>query len=502
MKSNYSKAEKISLLGLLLFYLIVGLLSLQLPFFWGDAIVQSSIYAQWYYDHDFTRFFIPVEHNQGHPPFFGIYLAICWKIFGQNLVVSHLAMLPFLIGIAIQFFHIARYFLSGTFLIFALILFAIEPTILAQSTMITSELAIFFLYLLAIRSMLYRQQFWQIIAMSFIILLNIRGMMLVTVIFLGEFILLFLSEKKRGIGFWKAIFKPFLQLIPIYLLPGIIAIGWLFVHYFIEGWVGFNREDMPWQGSFIKVTGLGYLRNFAVFGWRLLDFGRVFMWLVAGILALRLIFNQLKYKTLSFSELLRDKKFNVLLVFLCTFVLVFFPIMTRYTGTLQHRYLLPFIAIFIICVTYLFQYFHEKNIALRYRNVLFSIMVIGLLSGHFWVYPDKVSQGWEASLAYLPYFKMRDKMRDYVNKNNIDKSTITTGSPHKYLLIHSDLKKNDGEYVDIDEVKYDTFPYLIYTNICNDVADSTYDDIHARWILEYELRNRQVRMSLFKNPDL
>ncbi len=499
------KKIQTGLICLLVYYFIVNLLSLRLPFFWGDAIVQSSIAAQWYYDNNFSYFFLPIADNPGHPPFFGMYLAVWWKLFGQSLVVSHLAMLPFLLGIAWQFFHIAHYFLNDKFLFFGLILFALEPTILAQSTMVSPELPILFLFLLGLRSVLYKLKFWQTLAMCLIVLLNTRGIMLVVVIFLSEWLLNFTSLNAR---FWKKdnispiqkiilLFKSIFQLIPKYIPAGLVALIWLFVHYFIEGWIGFNRENMPWRNSFIPVSGMGYVRNFAIFGWRLLDFGRIFMWLILAFLFAKILFSKTLSKNIS-----QDKKLFGILALLFPPILVFFPIMIRYIGTLQHRYLLPFFALFVILVAYSLQLYFQEKRQWKWINLFMIIMSVGLISGHFWVYPDKVSQGWEASLSHLSYFQVRNKTNDYVFKNKLTKEKIATGSPNKYLLKHSDLINIPGKYQDIDEVKYDTLPYLIYSNIFNDFADSTYDDIHSRWILEKEFYSGKIRMSLFKNPDL
>ena len=549
-----------------LFYVLVNLLSLRLPFFWGDAIVQSSIAAQWYYDHDFAHFFLPVKDNPGHPPFFGMYLAFWWKILERTLAVSHLAMLPFLIGIAYQFFHIARYFLSPKFLLFALVLFAIEPTILAQATMVTPELPILFLYLLAIRAMLYRQVFWQVIAMCLVVLLNTRGAMIVAVVFLTEVFIFFiekydfkqsiLSNLKGSTNVYSSriflLLKNVFRLSVKYILAGMVAVAWLFVHYYIEGWVGFNRADMPWKNSFIRVEGIGILKNIGVFGWRLLDFGRVFMWFVVALAALRWwrftplpplqrgrCFSQGEKSTAPVYPPLEGAggwKKNIytknlsLLALIITPLLVFAPVMLPYIGTLQHRYLLPFFSMFVIGVAYCFYYlnlrssewrvasgefihlrggsplkhgqkmpvtFDEKHISKKTYG-LFLILIIGLLTGHLWVYPDKVSQGWEASLAHLPYFDVRDKMTNYIIEKGINPNDIATGSPNKYRRLDSDLQ-TDGiwKFVDIDEVRYDTFTYIIYSNVFNDFADSTYHDLHSNWQREQEFKSGQVRMTLF-----
>ena len=68
-------------------------------FFFWDTVQLGSIHAQFYFDNNFSFFFLPENIDSGHPPTFGIYIALIWKIFGKSLVTSHFAMLPFLMGI-------------------------------------------------------------------------------------------------------------------------------------------------------------------------------------------------------------------------------------------------------------------------------------------------------------------------------------------------------------------------------------------------------------------
>jgi hypothetical protein len=51
--------------------------------------------------------------------------------------------------------------------------------------------------------------------------------------------------------------------------------------------------------------------------------------------------------------------------------------------------------------------------------MLAVVMLAGLLSGNFWVYPDTMAKGWDATLAHLPYHHLRQKMRQYINRNHI-----------------------------------------------------------------------------------
>ena len=600
------KKEKKYLTAFCLFYVLVNTLSLGLPFFGGDAIVQSSIAAQWYYDHDFAYFFLPTENNAGHPPFFGMYLALWWKVLGQSLIVSHLSMLPFLLGVASQFFFIVRYFLSEKWQPYALILFVLEPTILAQSTMVTPELPILFLYLLAIRSILYHKVFWQILATCLVVLLNTRGVMIVAVVFLSEVLInrstvlpVRVSNSTRDTG-WKYCAT---LLIVKYIPAGLVAVAWLFVHYYIEGWIGFNRADMQWKNSFIRVEGIGILKNIAVFGWRLLDFGRVWLWLVVGLALVKFLRESAPHpppkgeinmvsppkgelqtsvssdiskmsnewageknlkssgdtiaspplegaggwtslgNSSDTSKVSDEKGQNwSLIVLIITPIIVFAPVMLPYIGTLQHRYLLPFFAMFVIGVAWCFSFLNNKNNKSKTHSpdtskvsdewtdegnldvsespnmadtlqvadefglsgrvrLLFWVVVFGLMTGHLWVYPDQISQGWEASLAHLPYFDVRDDMTDYVQEKGINPNEIATGSPNKYRRLDSDLQREGTwKFRDIDEVRYDTFEYIIYSNVFNDFADSTYFDLHSNWVREREYTRMQVRMTLFRNP--
>src|SRR4051794_38753575 len=91
----------------LCFYILLTFFVLHNSFFW-DTIQLGSKQAHWFYDHNFKFFFLPEIIDSGHPPSFGIYLAICWKLFGKSLPVSHLAMLPFLLGIVIQVYLLLK----------------------------------------------------------------------------------------------------------------------------------------------------------------------------------------------------------------------------------------------------------------------------------------------------------------------------------------------------------------------------------------------------------
>ncbi len=87
----------------------VWLRSCRHPFFW-DTIQLASRQAQWYYDQHFKYLLLPDVIDSGHPSGFGMYLALCWQWLGQSLLVSHLAILPFVVLILLGLFRLSKIF--------------------------------------------------------------------------------------------------------------------------------------------------------------------------------------------------------------------------------------------------------------------------------------------------------------------------------------------------------------------------------------------------------
>ena len=83
-------------------------------FFW-DTVQLGSAHANYYYDNQFSSLLLPIEIDSGHIPTFGMYIALLWKLFGRTLAVSHLAMLPFALGIVFQIFKLCRKFIPEQF---------------------------------------------------------------------------------------------------------------------------------------------------------------------------------------------------------------------------------------------------------------------------------------------------------------------------------------------------------------------------------------------------
>jgi hypothetical protein len=111
--------QNISSLPFYLIFLILLSATVSYPFFW-DTIQLASKQAHFFYETGFHSIILPNEIDSGHIPSLGIYLALLWKIMGKSLIVSHLAMLPFVMGIVFQSILLVRRLFSSDWYFYAL----------------------------------------------------------------------------------------------------------------------------------------------------------------------------------------------------------------------------------------------------------------------------------------------------------------------------------------------------------------------------------------------
>ena len=465
-------AAKLIYFILYLFYagLVIG--SVQHGFFW-DSILLGSRYGQWYYNTNFDTLFVP-ENIAGYPPLFGMLLALSWKIFGKTLAVSHLLILPFALGIVYQVRRLCRKLLSPAAAPFAALLVLADPTLMAQCTQVAPDVILVFLYLLALNSMLNRQRFMLAVSLLFLGILSPRGTIAVPLLFLTEVILFaFFSGARRS---WPA----FLQLLIPYFPAGIIIITWQVLHYQHFGWIGYN-PDSNW-GSLARFAGWGgMVRNLAIIAWRLLDFGRVFVWLGLGGTVLYFYRKRIPFP-LATGQLL-----VLLLVPLIGYSLVFLP----YTNPIGHRYYLVVFLLMALLTTCLLQYIPSRF----FRRICYGFMLIGLLCGNFWVYPDTVAKGWDASLAHLPYFSLRQEAIAYLDANKIPLETVGSDYPNLASRSETDLTQDTRTFKPKD---LETDSLILYSNVFNGFSDEELATLKTRWQAVKSWKSGQVKMILFR----
>lgn len=453
-------------------------------FFW-DTIQLGSKQAHWYFENNFAQLLLPEAIDSGHPPLFGLYLAAIWTLFGKSLWVSHFAMLPFLIGIVAFLERIGAYLGNKKAAFFLLCLFFADPVIASQSLLISPDVLLIFFFLMALWCLFFNQRQYLFFACIGLALISMRGMMVVVLVYLFDVLHPFLnpSNQKKGI---LNIINAFFQKLPAYIPSGLLALAFLLWHYQQTAWIGYHANS-PWAASFEKIEGIKDLvKNIAVLGWRFLDFGRIFLWLVAVIAGWTL------YKNKRPSSI---KLRQLLLLFILS-VLILSPSQLLHKYLVVHRYNIPCFIVFTFIVYHLL--FDQLIVKRNWAENLFLLAFLGFLSGNLWVYPKKISQGWDSTLAHLPYYDLRDEMFDYIKQEAIPLDEIGTAFPEIGSLKFKDLSQNEVGFVEKD---LNTLQFILYSNVMNDFTDEEIEKLEKNWKVRQKLHKMQVCYILYERTN-
>ncbi len=436
-------------------------------FFW-DSILLASKYGQWYYQTNFSTLFVPQE-MAGYPPLFGLYLAAGWHMFGKTVPVSHFLMLPFLLGIVWQVYLLSRRYLPLGWVWLGLLLALLDPTWLAQSTLVAPDILLLFLYLLAVNSFLQEKRGLQVLALLFMAVLSPRSQLLIPAVFLTEVLFWWLHSKQfRGLEVCKIMLP--------YVPAGLLLLGWLWLHYRHFGWIGYNRSS-DWGAYSHFISGKEFLRNLGLMAWRLLDFGRVGLWLLVAVL----LWQSRQFLSTKTKELL-----VLMLVPLVTLSLV----LVWFTNPIGHRYYLV-VYVFLGILSASLLAYHTRAFA---RKAAIAVAVLSLLSGHFWQYPATVAKGWDASLAYLPYFSIRKQMMTYLDQEQIAWQEVGSDFPNLAAPAFTDLSHDQRAFAPKD---FASQRYMLHSNVFNGFTDQELLALENHWRLVKEVKQGQVFFRLY-----
>lgn len=414
--------------------------------FFGDMVQFASRHPHFFLANHFQTIYLPNYLDSGHPPLFGIYIAFAWLLFGKSLLVSHVAMLPFLLLIAYQVPQLLSRWLNGYALLFSSLLVFLEPTLLAQATLVSPDIVLMSIFITGIN--LYLNKKYKTLALVLIPLglISLRGMMVLFASFCAIILNDILAQRKFNLHYFFTITLVFLPSV-------VIAATWLWLHYQHTGWIGFH-SDSPWASSFQQVSLAQMLKNAILFIWRLLDFGRITVWL----LALFLLF---KFKLANQSNL-------KWIIPIAVFILVFAANTLFADGLVGHRYFLPIYFLSLVFVL--------KNIPLAFAKksmLTYVLLFISFLIGATFVYPSKIAMGWDATPAHLPYYSLRKEAISFLNNNNIPLQTVACGFPN---LDTREILELNGDSSHFNSYSDTTLKYILYSNVFN-YPDSLIDKI-------------------------
>jgi hypothetical protein len=253
MQQN-QRFQLLSALGL--FYGLVLMVSASTPFFW-DTILTSTI-ADWFYQNGIGNLIPPTLLDAGHPVFFQLYLSGMWKVFGQNLIVSHWAMAPFLALLAwASTALVSRLIDDRAMQWIAVFLIALHPFLLTQSTMVSYDIAMVAFFATGLLATAEQRRFLLGFAVLGLSMLSIRGQLMG----LGMVIGYLLAHRHQ----WKTV-------LPALGLWILFVIGWNGYHFLQTGWM-FSSPSEHWtaQRSFANPEVvfrniIGIARGFVDYG--------------------------------------------------------------------------------------------------------------------------------------------------------------------------------------------------------------------------------------------
>lgn len=438
---------KILILGMI--SLLICILSSNVGMFWDNVLFAGKM-GKHIYENVLFSWRIPVAFDPGHPPFLATYLAFGWKIFGKSLLVSHLLMAPFIFGLLLQINNFIHYFIKDEKLsLMAIILVVADPTLLSQLVLVNPEVIQLFFFFVALNAVLSGKFIVKTIGLAFLGLVTYRGMMLCAGIFFIDFVMRTLLQKEKVVRFFS------ITNIASYTLGALPALAFVIWRLFFVGWLQ-AHPDSPWAELWRMVTLKEFFRNVLVLTHRFVDFGRVF------ILSFVMLSIYIKRQSLD-----NEKFLLILITFLSTIVIVITSVLS--TNAMGHRY---FIASYLPVILLAFMFLQEY----RHKMALYFGLLIALIAGNFIIYPDSVAQGWDASLAHLPYWKIRSDAIEFLDSKNINIVETASFFPNATEVDNVELNGDNRSFVNFTGSE----EYVFYSNVYN-VSDSDLNILNSNY---------------------
>ncbi len=473
---------------LLLPYLLLFTLTRSNALFYDTTQFAGEV-PSWYYFNDFKYFLLPDYCDSGHPPGFGLYLALLWKVFGRTLEVSHGAMLPFLclnvyqtVRMSILLFPGQRRNAWGL----SILLLAQIP-LLAQSTLVSPDIIVYGAGVWMLNAIWKRSPVSLAFAVLLVALTSIRGMSVAVCMFLMKWWYDHVTDSRTGGG--RPVLKTGLKALIPFLPGGIIGLLYLTYHYIHKGWIT-PTPDTPWGYAFERVHGMQLLKHQAVLLWRILDIGSILSVSVAVLLIILYLFKRKLFVSREGQGL---KLRSMLGLLLLLFIGTAWPL-TLYEGLLTQRYLLFFTTMLIAvgyCLLVRWQVREAGKLA------LWAAMLAVQLSGSYWIYPPTLSLSWDCTLAHLPYYGLRREFLQYMEQQGIDRSSVVTEFPMQKSGAVIDYSSDTLRYAPLNETDPEKVTFLWYSNVCNGLLKKK-DYFEANFTkLKYEKRGR-VEMILYR----
>jgi hypothetical protein len=453
----------------LLFFSLICVLSCHVPFFWDVAYFSEQ--AGFFFRHGFSSLLPPADLDNSGFPLYGILLALVWKTAGRTLLVSHLAILALVFGITGSYYHLLRKFLRPAMIPYALLLFCLEPCFLTQSILMAPDLLLLFFFLSAVNALLEKKLVLFALFLLFLGACSVRGLITAGAIALLPLLFGSDSVKNRLRYLW------------CYLPILIFILGWAIYHHRQSGWYFLSPLRAGTDEHLIPTSLL--FKQLLLLCWKMADSGRLILWLIftAGIWIKKESFR---------ADLLFRRLVFLLVILLITDGLLMIPLSNPGSA----RYFLPVFSLLMVGVCYLLQ-----DLSAGKKQIWFAFISLVLISGNFWIYPERLSNGWDTSLKVIPYFGLRNEMTVLIRDHDIQPEEIATQFPLIGDRSDTYLEPFHDQFINALDGPVSKFHYYLHSNVCNTDLLPQIEEIKLRWKTVCTLKKGQVYLNLYENPD-
>ena len=198
----------------LILFLVLKFFTLENCFFW-DNTAGYSMPASYLLENGFLSFVYPAQYV-AEPPLAHLYLALLWSLFGKSLLVAHLSITVFSLGVIWQVYRLCeRLETKYTPYIFLLVL--LEPALSTQMILISPDVITCFFALLSVNLLLENKRSWLALSVLCLGLVSIRGFVVCSGLGLAYLVILIAIDKK---SFKEAFLYVFPSFVPVLLVLG------------------------------------------------------------------------------------------------------------------------------------------------------------------------------------------------------------------------------------------------------------------------------------------
>ena len=393
-----------------------------------------------------------------------------WSLFGKSLLVAHLSITVFSLGVIWQVYRLCeRLETKYTPYIFLLVL--LEPALSTQMILISPDVITCFFALLSVNLLLENKRSWLALSVLCLGLVSIRGFVVCSGLGLAYLVILIAIDKK---SFKEAFLYVFPSFVPVLLVLG----AWFLYRKWDTGYFmyqpGFEYQEHR------ELASLSYMiRNIASLAIRMFDSGRIIVWILLFVAVLKIGIKNF------FSFIVRSPLSIIFLSVLLTMSLVTLPM----TNPFGDRY---FIVLYILLALVTARLLSEAYGGTKIR-VIFIGMILVLVSGNFWVYSEKMSKAWDSVLCHFSYYPLRQEMITYLDEQGISVNDVSASFPLDSSFSDTEANEDNRRFSSVD---FDKSQYIIYSNIYN-WDDEYIDALCMDWKLQKEFKYGLIYIRLY-----